>query len=417
MQTSLSRRQRRRRLNDRRRPRGSGAAKYVALAIPLLLFTTIALLGVAGATTVVAGYSYLAKDLPDPKKTLEAIEFDQQTAVCDRTGEVLLARLGSDRREVVTFDQIPPVLVDATTAIEDKTFWENSGFDPTAFVSAAVDTLQGNDRGGSTITQQLVRSRLLPEEFVGAGVDRYQKKLSEIIQSVRLTEAYPGQDGKQAIMESYLNNNFYGNRSYGVAAAAQSYWKKDLKDLTLAQYAILAGIPKSPTAYDLVQNATEEKYTDEKGKDLTRPGRSAERPGRPPPQPDPRPHEDPLGPDLGHLHRRGLRGCQGRARHPRRPGGRRVARAPLRVAGAQGARGAPVRRAAVREDRHRRLQGDHDARLQDAADRREVGLRGRDHPQQQEPGPAAQGAPDPAQGVVVDQGPARATTSTTRPRA
>ena len=270
MQTSLSRRQRRRRLNDKRRPRGSGVAKYVALAIPLFLFTTVALMGVAGATTVVAGYSFLAKDLPDPKKTLEAIEFDQQTAVWDRTGKVLLARLGTDRREVVTFDQIPPVLVDATTAIEDKTFWENSGFDPTAFVSAAVDTLQGNDRGGSTITQQLVRSRLLPKEFVDAGADRYQKKLREIIQSIRLTEAYPGREGKQLIMESYLNNNFYGNRSYGVAAAAQGYWKKDLKDLTLAQYAILAGIPKSPTAYDLVQNASEEEYTDDNGKVQTR---------------------------------------------------------------------------------------------------------------------------------------------------
>ena len=73
-----------------------------------------------------------------------------------------LARLGDDRREVVTFDDIPPELVDATTAIEDKTFWENSGFDPAGFVSAAIDTLKGNDRGGSTITQQLVRSRLLP---------------------------------------------------------------------------------------------------------------------------------------------------------------------------------------------------------------------------------------------------------------
>ena len=264
MQTSLSRRQRRRRLNDKRRPRGSGVAKYVALAIPLFLFTTIALLGVAGATTVVAGYSFLSKDLPDPKKTLEAIEFDQQTAVWDRTGKVLLARLGSDRRELVTFDQIPPVLVDATTAIEDKTFWENSGFDPIAFAAAAIDTIQGNDRGGSTITQQLVRARLLPESAFADSV--YERKAREIIQSIRLTEAYPGTAGKQAIMESYLNNNYYGNRSYGVAAAAQSYWKKDLRDLTLAQYALLAGIPKSPTAYDLVQNATEEEYTDQNGK-------------------------------------------------------------------------------------------------------------------------------------------------------
>ncbi len=86
-------------LNDKRRPRGSGAAKYVALAFPLFLFTTIALMGVAGATTFVAGYSFLSKDLPDPKRALEAIDFDQQTAVCDRTGKVLLARLGSDRRD------------------------------------------------------------------------------------------------------------------------------------------------------------------------------------------------------------------------------------------------------------------------------------------------------------------------------
>ncbi len=270
MQTSLARRQRRRRLGDKRRPRGSGAAKYVAVAIPLFLFLTLALIGLAGATTAVAGYSYLSKDLPDPKKALEAIEYDQQTGVYDRTGKVLLARLGSDRRELRTFENIPPALVDATTAIEDKTFWDNSGFDPIGFASAAIDTLQGNDRGGSTITQQLVRNRLLPAADVEEGSDRYQRKLREIIQSIRLTEAYPGLEGKQLIMESYLNNNYYGNRSYGVAAAAQSYWRKDLKDLTLAQYALLAGIPKSPSNYDLVQNAVEEEYTDAKGVQQTR---------------------------------------------------------------------------------------------------------------------------------------------------
>ncbi len=270
MQTSLARRQRRRRLGDKRRPRGSGAAKYVAVAIPLFLFLTLATIGLVGASTAVAGYSYLSKDLPDPKQALEAIEYDQQTAVYDKTGKVLLARLGSDRRELRKYADIPPTLIDATTAIEDKTFWDNSGFDPIGFVSAAVDTLQGNDRGGSTITQQLVRSRLLPAADVEAGSDKYQRKLREIIQSIRLTDAYPGTDGKQLIMESYLNNNFYGNRSYGVAAAAQSYWRKDLNDLTLAQYALLAGIPKSPTNYDLVQNAVEEEYTDADGKTQTR---------------------------------------------------------------------------------------------------------------------------------------------------
>ncbi len=269
MQTSL-RRQRRRRLGDRRRPRGNGAtaAKAVAVAIPLILFTVIALLGVAGATASVAAYTYLSRDLEDPKEALDDLGFTQQTAVYDRSGKVQLARLGDDRREVVTFADIPPALIDATTSIEDKTFWENSGFDPAGFVAAAIDTIKGNDRGGSTITQQLVRARLLPATAFEGSV--YERKAKEIIQSIRLTEAYPGETGKQAIIEKYLNQNFYGNRSYGVAAAAQSYWRKDLGELTLAQAALLAGIPQSPTRFDLVKNAVEETYKDSKGEEQER---------------------------------------------------------------------------------------------------------------------------------------------------
>lgn len=269
MQTSLSRRQRQRRLADKRRPRGNGAIAAAALAVPLFLFLTLMLTGIAGATFAIAGYTYMAKDLPDPKQALEAIKFAQQSQIYDRTGQVLLAKLGSDRRELATFDQIPPELLDATTSIEDKTFWENSGFDPLGFVSAAIDTVMGKDRGGSTITQQLVRSRLLPADVIAVGSDKYQRKIKEIIQSIRLTEAYPGDEGKQAIIVSYLNNNYYGNRSYGVAAAAQSYWHKDLKDLSLAQLALLAGIPKSPTNYDLVQNAEEQPCTDAAGQETT----------------------------------------------------------------------------------------------------------------------------------------------------
>jgi len=205
---------------------------------------TLLLASATGATIAVAGYAYFSKDLPDPRQALEALVFTQQTKVYDRTGAVLLASLGTDRRVPVTFDQIPGELVDATTAIEDKTFWDNSGFDPAGFVAAAIDTINGRDRGGSTITQQLVKKRLLPESAFANGP--YQRKVAEIIQSIRLTEAYPGPAGKEAIMAAYLNDNFYGNRSYGVAAAARSYWNKDLKDLTLAECALLAGIPQSP---------------------------------------------------------------------------------------------------------------------------------------------------------------------------
>jgi membrane peptidoglycan carboxypeptidase len=146
-------------------------------------------------------------------------------------------------------------MLDATTAIEDKDFWSNPGFDAFGFVSATLDTLTGHPRGGSTITQQLVRARLLPESaFSGS---REERKIREIIQSLRLTQAYPGQAGKQEIITAYLNQNFYGNQSYGIKAAAHTYFNKELKDLSLAQVAVLAAIPQSPTAFDLVKNADE----------------------------------------------------------------------------------------------------------------------------------------------------------------
>ena len=109
----------------------------------------------------------------------------------------------------------------------------------------AIDTLRGRERGASTITQQLVRARLLPASAFEGSV--YERKIKEIIQSIRLTQEYPGREGKEEIIAAYLNQNFYGNNSYGVKAAARSYFGvTDLKKLTLAQAAILAGDPAVP---------------------------------------------------------------------------------------------------------------------------------------------------------------------------
>ena len=255
MQTSLARRQRHRRSLGRGRPSGSSTVRRVAIAIPFVLFLAFLLVGLAGVIGIAAAYNYYSQGLPDPRDTLSNLSFDQQTVLTDRTGKIRLASLGDFKRQVVTFDQIPPEMLDATTAIEDKDFWTNPGFDVAGFVSATVDTLSGNPRGGSTITQQLVRARLLPPEaFAGT---REERKIREIIQSLRLTQAYPGLDGKQEIITAYLNQNFYGNQSYGIAAAARTYFNKNLKDLTLSETAILAAIPQSPTAFDLVKNADE----------------------------------------------------------------------------------------------------------------------------------------------------------------
>ena len=136
-----------------------------------------------------------------------------------------------------------------------------------------------------------MRARLLPSSAFEGSV--YERKAKEIIQSIRLTEAYPGEEGKQTIIEKYLNQNFYGNRSYGVAAAAQSYWHKDLKDLTLAQMALLAGIPQSPTKFDLVKNAVEETTRTTRASSRSPARGAADERGRPAPQLHPRPDEDP----------------------------------------------------------------------------------------------------------------------------
>jgi membrane peptidoglycan carboxypeptidase len=266
MHKSLARRQRHRRQGGRR-PRGNSVLAGALVAIPIVLFSLLLLIGAGAAVAAVGTYQWLSQGLPDPSSALNAITFTSQTVVYDRTGGTQLAMLGSDRRDVVAFKDLPTGLIDATTSAEDKTFWENAGFDPLAFVKATLDTISGQDRGASTITQQLVRARLLPTDVIEG--DRYIRKAKEIIQSIRLTEAYPGLDGKQTIMTDYLNQNFYGNRSYGVAAAAKSYWNKDLGDLTLAQMALLAGIPKSPTAYDLLKNAVEETVKDANGKDVS----------------------------------------------------------------------------------------------------------------------------------------------------
>ncbi len=256
MQTTLARRQRHRRSLDRRPTgRGGSTVRRIVIAIPFLLLLVIMLLAGGGLLFTAAAYNHYADGLPDPKAALSNLGFEQQTVVYDRTGKIELAHLGQLRREVVAFDQIPGEMLDATTAIEDKDFWINAGFDPAGIVAAGLDTLSGRPRGASTITQQLVRNRLLPKAALEG--DTYERKIREIIQSIRLTEAYPGDAGKQEIITAYLNNNFYGNQTYGVKAAARGYFGKSLADLTLAQDAILAAIPQSPTRFDLVRNANE----------------------------------------------------------------------------------------------------------------------------------------------------------------
>ena len=153
-------------------------------------------LGAISAVAAVGVYTSLASGLDDPNE-LTTYVLPEESIIYDRTGKVELARFGDAKREVVTFEEIPPILLDATTAVEDKTFWENAGFDPVAIVAAGIGSLRGDSRGASTITQQLVRARLLDSELVQDSSRTAERKLKEIIQSIRVTQAFPGEEGKQ----------------------------------------------------------------------------------------------------------------------------------------------------------------------------------------------------------------------------
>ena len=127
----------------RRRRQGIGPAATMGLVV----VAAFVALGFTGAAFAVSTYRSLAADLPDPS-LLERIELPQRSVVYDRTGTVELARFGEFNRETVSFDEIAPVLVDATTAIEDRTFWDNSGFDPLGIVAA---TSENSDSGQSSL--------------------------------------------------------------------------------------------------------------------------------------------------------------------------------------------------------------------------------------------------------------------------
>ncbi|MDQ6917957.1 MAG: transglycosylase domain-containing protein [Candidatus Dormibacteraeota bacterium] len=178
-------------------------------------------------------------------KGLDAATFTGDTFISDRGG-TLLADVGNNgnHRQFLTLDKISPNLVKGTIDVEDKNFFRNPGFDVTGIARAAYDNFRHRQvvGGGSTITQQLAKQLLLTPE------QTYSRKTKEIILAYELDQTYT----KNQILELYLNNSYYGEQSYGVEAAARTYFQKDAKDLDLAQATLLAGIPQAPTDWDPV---------------------------------------------------------------------------------------------------------------------------------------------------------------------
>jgi len=160
-------------------------------------------------------------------------------------GGELIGEFGEERRNLLPFEDIPPVMVNAVLAIEDARFFEHSGVDYRGMLRAALANLwQTKSQGASTITMQVARNVYLSSEKT------YLRKIYEVLLTFKLEHLLT----KEQILEIYMNQIFLGHRSYGFATAAQTYFGKPLKDVTIAEAAMLAGLPKAPSAYNPFSN-------------------------------------------------------------------------------------------------------------------------------------------------------------------
>lgn len=190
-------------------------------------------------TVLISFFLWLFWGIPLPTK-LSSPDIPVSTKLFDRKGKLIYEIYADTRRTPVELEELPKHLINATIAIEDKDFYKHYGFSYTGIARAAFKIVtRGKLEGGSTLTQQLVKNALLsPERTV-------RRKLREFF----LTMVVEGIYSKNQILEMYLNQIPYGSTAYGVEAASELYFKKKAKDLSLAESALLAGLPQSPTRY------------------------------------------------------------------------------------------------------------------------------------------------------------------------
>lgn len=188
---------------------------------------------------MVALFIWYGRDLPTPGKLVSA-QANSSSGIYDKNGVLLYSVYQNQNRIYVKLSDIPKPLQQGTIAIEDKNFYTNQGFSITGYIRAAANlVLFRGLSGGSTLTQQLVKTTLLSSERT------LPRKIKELMLAIQVDKKY----SKDQILEMYLNDVPYGGTAVGVQTAAQMYFGKDVKELDLAQSAFLAGLPQSPSSY------------------------------------------------------------------------------------------------------------------------------------------------------------------------
>jgi penicillin-binding protein 1C len=192
---------------------------------------------------IVVSVIYLFQHLPSPKKLIATDSYDTyavSTQILDRNGELLYEIYADINRIPINIEDLPDHVIQATIAIEDKNFYKHMGLDPEGIFRAIRNNLFAQKlEGGSTITQQLVKNALLTPER------SFARKFNEALLAILTEVVY----SKDEILEMYLNYISYGGTSVGIEAAAQSYFGKPAKDLSLEEAALIASLPQAPTKY------------------------------------------------------------------------------------------------------------------------------------------------------------------------
>ncbi|MBT3356254.1 penicillin-binding protein [bacterium] len=230
--------------NKKRKPRS-----FLVKSLWTMFYIGISLVAIV---VCILGYAFVkyAKDLPDPEKVNSRV-VAESTKIFDRTGDVLLYEVfGEEKRTIIPLEEIPDSVKYATIVLEDDIFYSHNGFDMGGLVKAICHEASSRAgmgdlggicprRGGSTITQQFIKNSILTSER------SYERKLKELILAVEIEQKF----SKDEILRMYLNEIPYGSNAYGIEAAAQTFFGVHAKELTLAQSALLAGLPNASTFY------------------------------------------------------------------------------------------------------------------------------------------------------------------------
>ncbi|MDQ3655903.1 MAG: transglycosylase domain-containing protein, partial [Chloroflexota bacterium] len=218
-----------------------GVAALIVGFVFLVITVISSALGIAGT---MAAYRDVNEELPNAAEV--AVDTFQTTRIYDRNG-VLLQEVDNPNygwRTFVPLEGVSEDFINATVSAEDSTFWTNEGVEPYAIMRGAFINVSGSgSSGGSTITQQLVRA-IYPDQISGLDIS-YTRKGREALAAVALAQQY----SKTDILTMYVNQIYYGNRAYGIEAAANTFFDKRADELSLAESAYLAGLPQSPSTY------------------------------------------------------------------------------------------------------------------------------------------------------------------------